>query len=173
MSEADDYLVIGVVTSVYGIKGWVKIKSFTEPMSNFIAYENCFFRKGKSLQAVEVEQAKEHGKAIVAKFSHIADRNDAEALGRVEIVVKASDLAQLDADEYYWHQLEGLQVYAGELYLGILSHLLETGSNDVLVVQAAAGSIDKRERLLPYRPEVVKKVDLASRRIDVEWDAEF
>ena len=80
--------------------------------------------------------------------------------------------------EFYWHQLEGLEVFTvdGEC-LGKVHHLLETGSNDVLVVHATASSIDQRERLIPYLPDlpdqVVKGVDLENSRIVVDWDPEF
>jgi 16S rRNA processing protein RimM len=95
------------------------------------------------------------------------------------VVVSADALPELEADEFYWHQLEGLKVYSSystedaPVLLGEVSHLLETGANDVLVVKACKGSIDNKERLLPYRPEVIENIDLAAGRIDSLWDPEF
>jgi 16S rRNA processing protein RimM len=84
-------------------------------------------------------------------------------------------LPELPSGEYYWYQLEGLDVFtvSGEC-LGKVHHLMETGSNDVVVVRATSGSIDQRERLIPYLPDqVVQQVDLDQGRMVVDWDPEF
>lgn len=177
MSDAKDYLVIGRIVDVYGLKGWVKVKSFTQPQANFLAYEQCFFHKGQQLLPLAIEAGKAHGKGLVVKFAGVDDRTAAEALLKLDLSVSADALPVLDADDYYWHQLEKLDVFAvtpqGEQWLGKVDHLLETGSNDVLVVKPCEGSIDQRERLLPYRPEVVLTVDLAASKMQVDWDIEF
>lgn len=181
---SDNYLVVGCVTGYYGLKGWVKVKSFTEPQVNILSYKKCFISADKTphknWRLVEVENGRQQGKDFVAKFSGFDDRTAVESFGKFQIAICAEDLPELEKDEFYWHELEGLEVWSVEgvnstdvQLLGKLSHLLETGSNDVLVVKACPGSMDKRERLLPYRPEVVLKVDLASARIDVDWDSEF
>ena len=174
MLVTDEYLLIGVIVSVYGIKGWVKIKSFTEPISNFSQYTQCFLNPlSGDIQTIEFEEIKIHGKVLVAKIADIDDRNDAEALCKTEIWVNKDALMALPDEDYYWYQLEGLAVYCGEQLLGKVSHLMETGSNDVLVIKACDGSIDKRERLLPYRPEVVTRIDLPTKTMSVEWDVDF
>jgi 16S rRNA processing protein RimM len=177
MSDAKNYIVIGRIIDVYGLKGWVKVKSFTQPQGNFLEYDQCFFPRGKQWLSLKIEAGKEHGKGLVVKFDGYNDRTAAESLLKLELSVLVDTLPKLDDDDFYWHQLEGLDVYAtsaeGEKWLGKLDHLLETGSNDVLAIKPCEGSIDKRERLLPYRPEVVLKVDLASSRMLVDWDIEF
>ena len=111
---------------------------------------------------------------MIAHLKGVDDRSQAEELKGLEISVPRAELPELTEDEFYWHQLEGLSVYAGDCLLGQVDHLLETGANDVLVVRACEGSLDKRERLVPWlRGDVVKGVDLAGSRIDVEWDPEF
>ena len=81
------------------------------------------------------------------------------------------DLAE---DDYYWYQLQGLKVIdLQEQLLGTVDHLLETGANDVMVVKPCAGSLDDRERLLPYTAQCVLKVDLAAGEMRVDWDADF
>ena len=87
-------------------------------------------------------------------------------------------MPELSAGEFYWHQLEGMQVlseFEGSVYrLGSVSRLLETGANDVLVVKGDEESLDQGERLIPYVPDqFVKSVDLQGRVIRVEWDPEF
>ena len=77
-------------------------------------------------------------------------------------------------DEYYWHQLVSLKVYAQEQLLGAVDHLIETGANDVLVVKPCQGSIDQRERLIPYLPgDFVQNIDLHAGTMQVDWDPEF
>lgn len=181
---ADNYLVIGCVTGYYGLKGWVKVKSFTEPQANILSYKKCFISADKSpkknWRSVEIENGRQQGKGFVAKFSGFDDRTAVESFGKFQIAVSTEGLPKLEGDDFYWHELQGLEVWTSEgvnatsvQLLGEVSHLLETGSNDVLVVKACDGSVDKRERLLPYRPEVVLNVDLTSARIDVDWDSEF
>ncbi|HAF90280.1 MAG TPA: 16S rRNA processing protein RimM, partial [Pseudomonas sp.] len=80
----------------------------------------------------------------------------------------------LEEGEYYWHQLQGLKVIdaLGQL-LGVVDHLLETGANDVLVVKPCVGSLDDRERLLPYTDQCVQQIDLVAGEMRVDWDADF
>lgn len=175
MSEAAaDLLVIGRITGPYGIKGWVKIHSFTEPMDNLLGYDGCrLLHRGKS-QPMLIEEGKRHGKGLIARLREVDDRNAAEALKGVEIAVPREVLPALQADEYYWHQLEGLSVQCQGESLGRVSHLMETGSNDVLVVRPSEGSRDDRERLIPWlQGSVVKSVDIEAGTIDVDWDPEF
>jgi 16S rRNA processing protein RimM len=87
-------------------------------------------------------------------------------------------MPQLSQGEFYWYQLEGLKVLSArgsqQVLLGEVSHLLETGANDVLVVQPCAGSIDDRERMLPWVDDnVILGVDLAAGEIRVDWDPTF
>lgn len=173
MSATDKLLVIGVITSAYGIKGWVKVKSFTQPQTNFMDYKVCLIKQGKTWQQAEIAQAKVHGKGLVARFVGCDDRNGAEALAKSQIAIEKQQLPELDADDYYWHQLIGLEVWVDDQWLGHVSHLLETGSNDVLVVKACQGSIDSKERLLPFRPEVILQVDTDAGKILADWDTEF
>lgn len=186
---SDEYLIIGHTCGIYGLKGWVKVKSFTEPDNNFLAYKECFISvdksDSKSWQPAKIENGKTHGKGLVAKFAGFEDRTAVEKFGKFFIAVKLSELPELEEEEFYWHQLEGLDVWTvysdqadsenkqNKVLLGKVHHLLETGSNDVLVVQASEGSLDDKERLLPYRPEVVLSVDLESASMEVDWDPEF
>ena len=174
--KSEDYSIIGKIISGYGVKGWVKVKSFTEPETNFLDYAQLFIAKGNSWQPLSIEKAKVHGKGLVAKIEGIDDLSAAEKLFKSELAVKTADLPILAADDFYWHQLQGLTVFIDSdqgPVLGQISHLLETGSNDVLVVKPCSNSIDKRERLLPYRPEVVLAVDLNQQSMWVDWDSEF
>lgn len=167
--------VMGKVTSVYGVKGWVKVFSYTQPKENLLKYKTWSLRKNGKDQAVKVLSCKVHGNGLVAQIDGYNDRDKAKSLTESFITISVDELPDLDSDDYYWHQLEGLKVLtaAGEL-LGVVHHLMETGSNDVLVVRKCPGSLDSKERLIPYLPDqVVTSVDLEKQEILVDWDPEF
>ncbi len=174
----DQLVVVGKITTVYGVKGWVKIHSFTEPMDNIFGYRNCYVERDGQWSPIELEEGKRHSKGLISRIKGVATREDARLYGQCNIAVPAADMPALEPGDYYWHQLEGLTVLTTangeEQLLGKVHHLIETGSNDVLVVRKCAGSIDKRERLIPYLPDqYVRAVDLEAGEIRVDWDPEF
>jgi 16S rRNA processing protein RimM len=178
---AGKQIVIGRVAGVFGIKGWVKIRSYTSPMENFLNYPHGQLRSdsGEVVRAVTLKEGRPHGNGLIAHFAGIDDRDRAAGLVGLDVVVDAAMLPPLEDGEYYWHQLEGLRVFivtadGTELFIGVVDHLMETGSADVLVIVPSAGSIDDRERLIPFQLDaVVTKVDLAAGRMLVDWDPEF
>jgi 16S rRNA processing protein RimM len=166
---------MGKVTSVYGVKGWVKVFSYTQPKENLCKYKQWTLDQNGSKRSVKVLNCKPHSNGLVAQFENCFDRDQAKAFCDSLVSVSVAELPDLKTGEYYWYQLEGVKVYlvSGEL-LGKIHHLMETGSNDVLVVRKCEGSIDSKERLIPYLPEqVVTLVDLDQGRIEVDWDIDF
>ena len=131
--------------------------------------------KRRGLGADRVRCGKRQGKGLVAHIAGVDDRTLAESYKGLEVAVAADSLPQLEEGDYYWRQLQGLQVWCqdGEdkrVLLGTVDYLIETGANDVLVVKACEGSIDDRERLIPYLPgDVVTRVDLEQAVIEVDW----
>lgn len=171
---------VGRISGVFGVKGWVKIHSSTEPRDNIFKYTPWWIKTREGLKAIEIDEAKPHGKGLLAHIKGVDDRDVAAAYTLVDILVDRSLLPELEAGEYYWHQLEGLKVITefegAEQVLGVVSRMLETGANDVLVVNgnSANGSLDDKERLLPYVPgQFVKAIDLDAGTIRVDWDPEF
>ena len=174
----DDFVIIGRFSAVYGIKGWLKVYSYTDPIDRFFEYREYRVQRQGEWRPIEIAEGRQHGKGLVARVRGIDDRDLAAALVGCEIGVAASELPALPENEYYWRQLEGLRVLVnhperGELVLGRVDHLLETGANDVLVVKGDEHSIDLRERLIPYIDQVVLAVDLAAQTLRVEWDPDF
>ncbi len=180
---AGDLVVLGRIGAVHGIKGWVKISSFTQPIENIFEYRHFLLKQdaenedgdNNEWQQVELDQFKKQGKGIVGHVRGCDDRELARAYNGAELAIPRCELPALDEAEYYWHQLQGLQVFTdkGE-FLGEVDYLIETGANDVLVVKAVEESIDSRERLIPYLPDqVVNKVDLQNGKIEVCWDPHF
>lgn len=170
-----DWIIVGRFTSPYGIKGWLKLMSYTEPMENIAEYEPIWVGEGNVWKPLVLDKVQFHGKGLVAKISGCDDRTQAEQFIGRELAVKPEQLPALPDGEFYWSQLEGLSVFNREgLFLGKVDHLVETGANDVIVVKPAPGSVDERERLVPYVPEHhILRVDLHEKRIDVDWDADF
>ena len=167
-------LIVGRISGVYGVKGWVRIHSFTEPVENLLGYKNWTIQRQGKWQAICIDEGRRHGKGLVAHLQGVDDRTQAEELQGSDIAVPMAELPELADDEFYWHQLHGLSVEcAGEL-LGQVDYLIETGANDVMVVKPCAGSRDQRERLIPWlRGSVIKDIDLPAGNIQVDWDPEF
>jgi 16S rRNA processing protein RimM len=171
-------LAIGRITATYGLKGWVKVYSYTDPIEQIADYQPWLVKKVDSrdaLQVFEYEKVKRHGKGIIALPVGATDCNEAEAWIGFEIWSDQGQMPALEKGEYYWHQLQGLQVInTADENLGRVDHLLETGANDVLVVKADKDSIDDRERLIPYVEEqIVRNIDIDAGKIWVDWAADY
>lgn len=172
--DSDERLVIGRITGCYGVKGWVKVHAYTESLENFLDYPGWTVSRRGVEEAVVFDEGRRHGKGLVAHIRGVDDRNQAETYRGLDVSVAAGSLPALEEGEYYWHQLQGLQVWCGtdhgSVLLGEVDYLIDTGANDVLVVKPSQGSVDQRERLIPWLPgSTVSQVDLAAGRIEVDW----
>ena len=168
--SADDLIVMGKIGAVHGVRGEVKIHSFTDPMENLFDYPLWHLRRDGETRQVRLASARSQGKGLVARIEGLEDREIARTYTGFEICVPRSELPELEQGEYYWHQLVGLQVVNREQQLlGKVSHLLETGANDVLRVLADDGS----ERLLPFVDAVVTTVDREKGEIVAEWGLDW
>ena len=165
----EDKLILGRVNGLYGLRGWVKVFSDTDPREGIASYDPVYLGRGNSWREVRIEGGQIQGKGVVLKFEGVDDRDAAVLLKGSEIAVDRGQLQRLPEGEYYWVDLIGLEVVNLEgVKFGRVDRLFETGSNDVLVVRG------ERERLVPWiRGDVVKDVDLVSGRITVDWDPEF
>lgn len=168
LAQDDRIVVVGRVSGVYGVRGWVRVFSETRPRENILHYSPWYLKRSGAWQAYEVTAGRRHGKGIVVQMAGCVDRDGAATLVGAEIGIQRSLLPRLAEGEYYWADLVGLEVVNTEgISLGRVDYLLETGANDVLVV---AG---ERERLIPFVVgPVVTEVDLDG-RITVDWDPEF
>lgn len=169
-----DLLVVGKITGCYGIKGWVKVHSYTDPADNIFAFDRWQVQRRGEWQAIEFDASRAQGKGQVAHIAGVDDRTLAESFRGLEIWAPEDALPALEEGDYYWRQLEGLQVWCLEnndrVLLGTVDYLIETGANDVLVVKACQGSVDRRERLIPYLPgDTVARVDLDAGLMEVDW----
>lgn len=173
-APAEDLVVLGKIVSVHGVKGGVKVYSFTEPLTNVLNYPRWTLRREGEVKQVELAGGRLQGKVLVATLKGLDDREMARTFAGFEICVPRSELPDLSDGDYYWYQLEGLKVINqdGQL-LGKVDHLFETGANDVMVVKPCIDSLDDRERLLPYTEQCVLSIDLSAGEMRVDWDADF
>jgi 16S rRNA processing protein RimM len=169
--SSDGHVVLGKLTSPYGVKGWLKVYSYTGPMEGILDYPAWVLRHGGHLERRRLIQGRRHGKGLVACLEGVDSREVAEALAGAEVLLPKAELPRLGEGEVYWHQLEGVRVVTREgADLGCIDHLFETGANDVMVVKGEDG----RERLLPYLPEeVILELDLDGGNMVVDWDPDF
>lgn len=172
--DINETLVVGKITGCYGLKGWVKIHSYTEIPERFMEFGAWQLKRRGEFESVAFDTIRRQGKGLVAHIPGVDDRTLAERYKGLEISVPANALPPLPVGEYYWRDLQGLQVWCQDgdekVLLGSVDYLIETGANDVLVVKACEGSIDDRERLIPYLPgDTVVRVDLAEALIEVDW----
>ena len=162
-------VAVGRVSGLYGVRGWVKVFSYTRPRENIVNYQPWILKRDSKADRHEVDAGRVHGKGVIAHLSGIDDRDSAAALVGADILVERTQFAQAEENEFYWADLVGMEVVttSGEI-LGVVDSLLETGANDVLVVTG------DRRRLLPFVvQDIVKDVDFTERRITVDWDPGF
>ncbi|MCH8256724.1 MAG: ribosome maturation factor RimM [Proteobacteria bacterium] len=166
---------LGRINAAYGLKGWLKVYSDTDPIEQILSYSPWQLRRGDMDLQVEVEKGKTHGRGLIVLLAGVEDRNQAESLIGCEVWIDRAKLPELDQGEYYWHQLEGLKVVnQSGAVLGRVDHLVETGANDVMVVKPVTGSIDETERLIPFvQDEVVKDVNIETATIVVAWESDY
>ena len=163
------WVTLGRVSGVFGVKGWLKVQSYTEPRANIAQLGVWLLRMNGVDSPFDVEDGRSQGGGVVAKLRGLDDRDRALEWVGAEIVVEREGLPALAANEFYWTDLEGLEVRttAGEV-LGKVDHLLATGANDVLVIGGSP------QHLIPFIVgPVVKQVDLAARLIVVDWSTDY
>jgi 16S rRNA processing protein RimM len=163
-----DVIVIGRIAGLFGVKGWVKVYSYSRPREAILEHNIWQLKLVSGWRKFEVAEGRMQGAGVIARLEEITDRNVAAALVGADIAIERSQLAPLKQGEHYWADLEGLKVVnLGGVELGTVSHLIETGANDVMVVQG------ERERLIPYIADVIREVDVPRGVIRVDWDEDF
>lgn len=163
-------LHVGKISGVFGIKGWVKIFSFTGYREDILQYSPWILKKNAATKTVEIVTGQLQNQAVVAQLKGVNDRNTAEALMGWEIFIDYAQLPKPKQGEYYWSDLIGLEVENTDgMILGVIDSLLETGANDVIIVQGK-----ERQHAIPFlKQRTVLEIDLITRKMRVDWDADF
>jgi 16S rRNA processing protein RimM len=164
-------IIVGRFGSPYGIRGWVKVISYTDPIEKILDYSPWQINRKGKWQLVNIVTGKPHGKNIIVSIADCTNPEQVQAYTNCEIAVERDQLPEPAEDEYYWVDLLGLTVInAQQEILGKVERLLATGANDVLVV------IDEetgKQRLIPYINHVIIEVNLAAKRLVVDWESAF
>lgn len=195
MSEAlpADAIEVARVLGAWGVKGWLKIQPYAEDPQALFSSKRWYLMPAESQaparpggrsgamaatpSLLKVIQAKEHGDGVVANVQDVEDRDAAEALRGVRIFVSRASFPTAADDEFYWVDLIGLDVFnvQGEA-LGVVEGLLDTGTHSVLRVKGPAPGVPSGamvERLIPFVGAYVGRVDLAQRRVEVDWGLDW
>lgn len=169
MAEQDYSISVGKVSGVFGVKGWVKVFSFTDDKENILGFSPWLLKKGADSRLVKVVDGMLQGKAVVARLDGINDRDQAASLMGWDIFISPEQLPKVAEGEYYWSDLIGLNVETTQgVALGVVDSLLETGANDVVIVHG------ERERVIPFlQGQTIIKINLEAGIMVVDWDPEF
>lgn len=167
--SAERRVLMGRVVGVFGVRGWLKIESYSQPRDRLFRYRPWLMGRSGELREVTPRDLREQGKNVVVHLPGCETVEQARALQGEEIWVPRAALPDPAPGEFYWVDLEGLAVVTIDgVELGRISHMIATGANDVMVIRG------ERERLLPFTPgHAVQSVDLAAGRVVVDWDPEF
>lgn len=162
-------IAVGEVLGPFGVRGWVKVRSYTDPPENILRYSPWLLTEQMGVVERKVIDGRRHGNVVVARVEGINDRDQASLLQRVDVSVPRYRFPPLKRGEYYWADLVGLKVRTVTgVILGTVASMMETGANDVMLVTG------DRERLIPFvMGDFVKEVELDGGGITVDWDPEF
>ncbi len=171
MSEAAhgpgaDPVILGRVSGLFGVRGWVKVFSYTDPREAIVDYGPWWLKSADGWRAMPMAEGRRHGKNVIARLAGVTDRDQAAEWLDCEIGVAAETLPPPEEGTYYWRDLEGLEVvHRDGKRLGTVAYVMETGTHDVLVTEGDA------ERLIPFvMDDVILEVDLDAGVIHVDWE---
>jgi len=176
-----DAVEVGAIVDAYGLKGWVKVAAHADAGHGgdaLLSAKRWWLMKGRERQSAPSLQAKTHSDSVVAHLGGVTDRDAALSLRGSRVYISRSEFPALEADEFYWVDLLGLDVVnlAG-VNLGKVADMIDNGAHSVLRVEyAAADKVGKpvtAERLIPFVGVFVKTVDQAAKQIIVDWEADY
>ncbi|MDH5191605.1 MAG: ribosome maturation factor RimM [Gammaproteobacteria bacterium] len=168
MQQSNKTVTLGRISGLYGVRGWVKVYSYTDPKENILNYPTWLI--GPDQKPIKLETGKSHGKGVVAKLVDFDDRDQVAKLLGQDIATSRAELPELQEGEYYWDDLAGMKVVNTEKQeFGVVDSLFETGANAVMVVKDG-----EQERLIPFLTDnVILNIDLDAGVIEVDWPADF
>ena len=175
--DSDRIVVMGEVAGTYGVRGWLKVKSFSESPETLLDFAEWWVRpKGSDWKRFARVDGRMHSGSLIVALAGVESRESALAMKGFEVGVPRKALPAVHG-EIYWEDLKGLAVVnrAG-VPLGEVRGVVAHGAHPLLRVGApgdAAADSRKDERLIPYVPAIVDRVDIEARRIDVDWEADY
>lgn len=171
----DDLVLVGHVIGAYGIRGWIRIKSYS-PDSAALLYGRTWWLDKPLLRDIDVMSVKNHGEDIVAQVMGVMDRNAAEALIGASVKIRRSHFPPLSNNEFYWVDLIGLDVenFQGQC-MGVVRDLIDNGAHPILLVGLPPIDPAKKSRqfLIPFVDQFIKAVDQSAKKIIVDWGLDY
>ena len=167
MSEESSALIqLGIVGAPFGVRGWIKLRSHTDPPERLLEHRNLRIGQGSDWRNYRIEASGRSGGALTVKLAGVEDRDQAQALRGARVCVPRSELPPRDDKDFYRADLIGCEVVNLEgLGLGFVQHFIETPVQVLMVVRGA------QEFWIPAVPQHVRRVDLQARRVIVDWNA--
>ena len=169
LTQSDDKkLLVGKINGFFGLQGWIKIFSYTQPRKNILNYKPWFTINDGSYEEIEITNGREQSKTIVAHIKGIDDRDQSLKYIGKDLYIDKEQLPKLVDGEYYWYELEGFSVMNQvNIKLGVVDYLVDTGSNNVIVTKG------EKEHWIPYIKPFLVSIDQENREIIVDWDEDF
>jgi 16S rRNA processing protein RimM len=168
MSGATSALIqLGFVGAPFGVRGWIKLRSHTDPPERLLEHRSLVLGQGSAWQSYRIEASGRSGGALTVKLAGIEDRDQAQALRGAQVCVPRSELPQRDDRDFYRADLIGCDVVNLEgVMLGKVQHFIETPAQVLMVVRGT------QEFWIPAVPQHLRRVDLPERRLVVDWNAD-
>ena len=162
--QKNDYLQVGVITSTHGVRGEVKVFPTTDDPERFEYLKNVILDTGKTYLPLEIEGVKYFKQFVILKFKGINNINDIEKYKKMPLLVSREDAVELEEDEYFMADMIGMDVVTEDgAKFGVLKDIMETGANDVYIVES-----DKHgEVLLPAIKDCILEVDIEEQKMVV------
>ncbi|AVS78497.1 ribosome maturation factor RimM [Paracidovorax avenae] len=177
-----DAVEVGRIADAWGVKGWFKVLPYSADPEALFSSKRWYLQPSEKgaksfftgTVLLPIRQAREHSDSVVAQAQGVDDRDAAEALRGARIFVPRSSFPTAAEDEYYWVDLIGLEVVNREdVALGTVRELLATGPQTTLVLSFPQEGGKEGERMIPFVSAFVDKVDVAGRRIVVDWQPDY
>lgn len=167
--EENQKVIVGRFGAPFGIHGYIKVISHTDPLENILNYKPWLIEQNSIWQPLKILDYKVHGKFILIKIAEYDTPEAVRIFTNKEIAIEKNQLPELKNNEFYWSDLEGLKVInVKDEELGIVDHLINTGANDILVVTK-----NNKEQLIPYIKHVIIEVNLIKKQIIVDWELDY
>ena len=163
-NQDDEFILVASVGKPVGLKGWAKVNSFTRPPENLFNFKNFFLEVDGDKENINIDKFSKSGKNYILKVESLDSIEEIERLKNKEIFIKSKDLPKLKDNEFYWKDLIGMEVRQIDgTVIGVVVEIIETGSDDVLVVEK-----NNKKELIPFNfGEIIKEV--SDNSIIVDW----
>jgi 16S rRNA processing protein RimM len=167
-SASDRIVVLGRIAGTFGVKGWVKIKSYTEPLDNILDYDVLQLGRTGQWVAIRIQEGRVTDKGVLVKLEGLESPEEARLKVGLELGVWRSEMPAPAPGEYYWSDLEGLEAFcvSGER-LGRIDHFRSTPAGTVVVIRG------EQEHWVPFVKDRIVKVELDVGRIVVDWSPDW